>query len=210
MIRINLLPHREEARKERRRRFFSMAFLMAILGGAIWFVGHVFLGQRIDSQQSSNQFLKSEIGKLDNQIAEIARLKDQTQSLLARKQVIESLQGNRTQTVMIFNELVRQMPEGVYLKGAKQTGDSVNLTGYAQSNARVSQLMRNLDASPIFENPVLVEIKAATAIVNHREVGEYNLNVSIKKQDVDDAGGKKAPGTGASTPAASAPAEVKK
>ncbi len=184
MIRINLLPHREQARKDRRQQFISLAVLMVIAGGLIWFLGNILIGQRIDNQVSSNEFLKSEIASLDKEIAEIARLKEQTQSLLARKQVIESLQGNRTQTVIVFNELVRQMPEGVFLKTVKQTGGGINFTGYAQSNARVSQLMRNLDASPIFEKPLLQEIKAVS--YNRRQVGEFNLNVSIEKPTVEE------------------------
>jgi len=195
MIRINLLPHREQARKERRQQFVSLAVLMVLAGAALWFVGSVLIGQKIDSQASSNEFLKSEIASLDKDIAEIARLKEQTQSLLARKQVIESLQGNRTQTVVVFNELVRQMPEGVFIKSLKQTGSGINITGYAQSNARVSQLMRNLDASPIFEKPVLQEIKAAS--FNRRQVGEFNLDVSIERPPADDSSGSKvvAPGS---------------
>jgi type IV pilus assembly protein PilN len=189
MIRINLLPHREQARKERRQQFISLAVLMVLAGAALWFVGSVLIGQKIDSQASSNEFLKSEIASLDKDIAEIARLKEQTQSLLARKQVIESLQGNRTQTVVVFNELVRQMPEGVFIKSLKQTGSGINITGYAQSNARVSQLMRNLDASPIFEKPVLQEIKASS--FNRRQVGEFNLDVSIERPPADDSSGSK-------------------
>jgi type IV pilus assembly protein PilN len=204
MIRINLLPHREQARKERRRQFVSLAIMMVACGLLIWFVGFILLGQEIDAQQDSNRFLQSEIASLDKEIAEIARLRDQTQALLARKQVIESLQGNRTQTVMIFNELTRAMPEGVYLRSLKETGSQINLSGYAQSNARVSQLMRNLDSGTIFENPSLVEIKAAT--VNHREVGDYTLNVNIKapKKDDDSGDGKK--GAGGKAASASAPA----
>ncbi|GAB2877480.1 type 4a pilus biogenesis protein PilN [Uliginosibacterium flavum] len=202
MIRINLLPHREQARKDRRQQFISLAVLMVIAGGLIWFLGNILIGQRIDTQVSSNEFLKSEIASLDKEIAEIARLKEQTQSLLARKQVIESLQGNRTQTVMVFNELVRQMPEGVFLKSVKQTGGGINFTGYAQSNARVSQLMRNLDASPIFEKPLLQEIKAVS--YNRRQVGEFNLNVSIEKPTVEEPAVKVGPAT-ASAPAGGKP-----
>ncbi len=159
MIRINLLPHREQARKERRHQFISLAVLTLILAGLVWFLGSTLIGSQIESQISSNDFIKREIAALDKEIAEIARIKEQTQALLARKQVIESLQSNRTETVTMFNELVKQMPEGVFLRGVKQTGSGVLLTGYAQSNARVSQLMRNLDASPIFEKPLLQEIK---------------------------------------------------
>lgn len=195
MIRINLLPHREQARKDRRQQFISLSVLVVLAGAAVWFVGSVLIGQRIDAQASSNEFIKREISALDKEIAEIARLKEQTQSLLARKQVIESLQGNRTQTVVIFNELVRQMPEGVFLKAVKPAGGGLNLTGYAQSNARVSQLMRNLDASPIFEKPSLQEIKAVS--YNRRQVGEFNLNVSIERPLVEEPVSKKAGPTSA-------------
>jgi type IV pilus assembly protein PilN len=179
MIRINLLPHREEARKHRRQQFYSLLGLVALLGGVVWFVGHTLIGQRIDSQESSNDFVKHEIAVLDKEIAEIKRLQEQTQALLSRKQVIEALQGNRAETVHIFNELGKQVPEGVFIRSVKQSGERINLLGYAQSNARVSQLMRNLDASPIFEKPELVEIKAAD--FNRRRVGDFNLFVSIEK-----------------------------
>ena len=119
-------------------------------------------------------------------------MKEQTQALLSRKQVIEALQSFRTDTVQLFNEFAKQMPEGVFLKSIKQTGNGINVTGYAQSNARVSQLMRNLDASPALEKPVLVEIKAAT--FNKRGVSEFNLNVSIEHPP--------APETAGSAPAA--------
>lgn len=183
MIRINLLPHREEARKHRRQQFYSLLGLVALLGGVVWFVGHTLIGQRIDAQESSNDFVKHEIAVLDKEIAEIKRLQEQTQALLARKQVIESLQSNRAETVHVFNELSKQVPEGVVIRSLKQSGARINLLGYAQSNARVSQLMRNLDASPIFEKPELVEIKAAD--FNRRRVGDFNLFVSIEKAPVD-------------------------
>lgn len=201
MIRINLLPHREQARKDRRRQFVTMAILTLIVGGVIGGIGYVFLEQRLEAQQASNDYLKSKISQLNKEIEQIAGLKEQTQALLARKQVIESLQGTRMQTVTMFNELTRQMPEGVYLKSVKQTGDKVNVTGYAQSNARVSQLMRNLDASPIFENPTLIEIKSST--LNRRVVSEYNLDLSIEKLPVDDGSKKNTPAGGASAPVGS-------
>lgn len=179
MIRINLLPHREQARKERRQQFMSLSVLALIIGGLIWFVGSTLIGSQIDDQNSSNDFLKREISSLDKEIAEISSLKEQTQSLLARKQVIESLQGNRTETVTVFNELVKQMPEGVFIKLMKQSGGRITFTGISQSNARVSQLMRNLDASPIFEKPVLQEIKSTS--FKGRVAGEFILAVDIEK-----------------------------
>ncbi|GAB4062268.1 PilN domain-containing protein [Uliginosibacterium sediminicola] len=186
MIRINLLPHREEARKQRRQQFYTLLGLVALFAGAIWFVGHTLINQRIEAQDSSNDFLKREIAELDKQIAEIKRLQEQTQSLLSRKQVIESLQSNRAETVHIMNELGKQVPEGVFLRLIKQNGGRIQLVGYAQSNARVSQFMRNLDASPIFEKPELVEIKAAD--FNRRRVGDFTLFVNIERTPLDQDG----------------------
>lgn len=179
MIRVNLLPHREQARKERRQQFFSMIVLVALVAGFIWFVVHSVIVTRIERQERANAFLKDQITLLENDIAEIKQLREQMQALLSRKQVIESLQANRTETVTFFNELAKQMPEGVMLKGIKQTGMSVNFMGYSQSNARVSQLMRNLDASSVLEKPDLVEIKAAT--FNKRTVGDFSLNMTIER-----------------------------
>ncbi|MEC5399121.1 PilN domain-containing protein [Uliginosibacterium sp. H1] len=198
MIRINLLPHREEARKRRRQEFYTLIGLVMLLALAIAFVVHTFIANSIEQQQNKNDFLKREIAVLDNDIAEIKRLREQTQALLSRKRVIEELQSNRAETVHVFNELVKQTPEGVYLKSIKQTGSVINLVGYAQSNARVSQLMRNLDASPALQSPQLIEIKAAD--VNRRRVSEFNLNISIERQVLEDPSGK--PATDASAPAA--------
>ncbi len=185
MIRINLLPHREEKRKARRQQFALFAALSALLGLVVWFVGHTVIAGYVDGQDAKNAFLKEEITALDKEIAEIKGLREQAEALLSRKQVIESLQTHRTETVQIFNELTRQMPEGVYLKALKQSGLKINLTGYAQSNARVSNLMRNLEASPHLERADLVEVKAA--MLNNRRVSEFNLNVSIERAGAADA-----------------------
>lgn len=185
MIRVNLLPWREERRKARRQQFFAFGGVMAAIAAVIWFLGYGAINGYVSAQEDKNTFLKSEIAALDKEIEEIKRLKEQTDSLLSRKRVIESLQANRTETVHLFNELVRQVPEGVYLKTIKQTGDKINLVGYAQSNSRVSSLMRNLDASPVMERPDLSEIKSAT--VGNRRLSEFNLNVFITRQTTDDA-----------------------
>ncbi|WP_417069065.1 PilN domain-containing protein [Niveibacterium terrae] len=205
MIKINLLPHREEARRGRRQQFFVLGGIMLAAGLVIALAVHTFLVARVDAQQSSNDFLKGEIARLDKDIAEIKRLREQTQALLSRKQVIELLQSHRAETVYLFNELARQVPEGIYLKSVKQTGLKINLTGYAQSNARVSTLMRNLDASPVLEKPELVEIKAVD--VNKRRLSEFNLNISIERADPDAE--KKNESAKAVPSAASAPAENK-
>lgn len=193
MIRVNLLPWREERRKARRQQFFALAGVVAATAAVIWFLGYGAINGYISAQDGKNAFLKSEIALLDKDIQEIQRLKDQTDSLLSRKRIIESLQANRTETVHLFNELVRQVPDGIYLKSIKQTGDKINLIGYAQSNARVSTLMRNLEASPITEKPDLVEIKAET--VNNKRLSQFSLNFKIRRQtSEDDKGAKKAPG----------------
>ncbi len=185
MIRINLLPHREEKRKSRRQQFILFSALAALGGLLVWFIGHSIIAGYVDGQDEKNAMLKQEIALLDKEISEIKGLREQAEALLSRKQVIESLQTNRTEPVHIFNELARQIPEGLYFKSLKQTGSRINITGYAQSNARVSNLMRNLDASPQLQNAELVEVKAA--VLNTRRVSEFNLNVSLERQPVEDA-----------------------
>ena len=178
-VRINLLPHREERRKRARQHFGVLAGLAAIVGIAVVGAIHIVNAQRIDAQSDRNAFLKSEIAKLDKQIDEIKKLRDEIAALLARKQVIETLQADRAQTVHLLDELVSVMPEGVYVRSFRQRGLRVNLIGYSQSNARVSTLMRNIDASPWLERPELVEIRA-TQVANKR-VNEFNVNFSLKR-----------------------------
>lgn len=186
MIRINLLPHREEKRKARRQQFIAMAGMIALLAGAIVALIHGINANDISNQQAKNEFLRREIAVLDKQIDEIKRLREQSDALLSRKQVIESLQANRAETVQLFNELARQVPEGVYLQTVKQTGSRINIVGYAQSNARVSNLMRNLDGSPLLQDPALIETRAAT--VGNRRVYSFNLNVGITQPKPEDKG----------------------
>lgn len=189
MIRINLLPHREAAKKARREQFFVLSGLVFALGGLVVFAIYTFIGNAIDNQVGRNDFLKKEIAVLDKELDEIKRLKEQTQALLARKQVIENLQRDRGETVYLLSELVKQVPEGVYLKSLKQTGLSVNITGYAQSNARVSALMRNLEASPWLEQPRLIETKAV--VLNGRRINEFGMNFVLTRSKPDDGKGKK-------------------
>lgn len=180
MIRINLLPHRAERRKVLRQQFYALAGLVAVLAGFIWFVGFSYINGQIEHQVQKNEFLKSEIAALDKQIEEIKKLKEQTESLLARKQIIESLQANRSETVHMFNELARQLPAGIYLRSIKQENQKITLNGYAQSNARVSTLMHNLDESPVLERPVLVEIKAAQ--VGKQRMNEFTMAIFLTRQ----------------------------
>ncbi|MCL4470424.1 MAG: PilN domain-containing protein [Gammaproteobacteria bacterium] len=136
-----------------------------------------FPDAQIENQAARNDFLDKEIKKLDNEIAEIKVLKEQTQAMLGRKQVVETLQSNRSAVVYLLDQLVHQLPEGVYLKSIKQNGNDINLQGYAQSNARVATLMRNLEASPWLDAPNLVETKAAS--VNNLRVSEFSVNVKL-------------------------------
>jgi type IV pilus assembly protein PilN len=179
MIRINLLPHREEKRKARRQQFFVLTGLVAVLAGLIVFLGFSVISGYITTQDERNDFLKKEIAVLDKQLEEIKRLKEQTAALLSRKQIIESLQADRAEAVHLMNEMVKQVPEGIYLKSLKQDGRKVRLEGYTQSNARVSTLMRNLEASPWLEKPQLIEIKAAT--LDKRRISEFSLTVILTR-----------------------------
>jgi type IV pilus assembly protein PilN len=192
MARINLLPHREDRRKRARQHFYVVAGGTAVVGALVVVAMHGYYAARIDTQFERNRFLKSEIAKLDKEIAEINKLKDEIQALLARKQVIETLQTDRAQTVHLLDELVRQMPEGVYLRSVLQRGMNVNVVGYSQSNARVSTLMRNIESSQYLTNPGLVEIKATN--VAKRRLSEFNLNFQVKRPEPKDAA-KPAPNT---------------
>jgi type IV pilus assembly protein PilN len=197
---INLLPHREERRKRARIHFLVMAGMTVVLGGAIVGAGWLVLSQRISAQEDRNRFLKAEIAKLDKEIDEIREVKDKIAALLARKQVIEALQTDRVQTVYLLDELVRQMPEGVFLKSVRQKGPGIELVGYAQSNARVSTLMRNIESSPYLASPSLVEIKAAN--LGKMRISEFNLRLRLKPPVKPEAA--KDGAKGAATPAAAA------
>lgn len=177
MIRINLLPYRAERRKARNNQFAILAGLAALLGLVVVGAGYTIMDGKIAHQEARNEFLKKEIAVLDKQIAEIKTLKDQIAALLARKEVVEKLQTNRAEVVHLLEQMVRVMPEGVYLTKLKQTGPNVNLVGYAQSSARVSTLMRNLEDSPWLDSPQLIEIKAEN--VGKLRMNQFSLNVKL-------------------------------
>lgn len=189
MIRINLLPHREEAKKAKREQFYVLAGLVSVLAALIVFAIYSLIDSAISNQNGKNDFLKNEIAVLDKQLDQIKRLKEQTQALLSRKQVIENLQRDRGETVYLLSELVQQVPEGIFLKSLKQDGLRVSITGNAQSNARISALMRNLEASPWLEQPQLVESKAI--VVNGRRVNEFAMNFVLTRANPDDGKVKK-------------------
>jgi len=193
VIRINLLPWREARRKAQRQHLGVLGGMVAVLGLLIVGAVHLTIAGYIAVQSDRNEFLKRENVRLDKEIEEIKKLKTEIAALLARKQIIERLQADRAQAVYMLQELVQQVPDGVYLKAIKQTGLKINMTGYAQSNARVSTLMRNFAASPYLENPDLVEIKAV--LVSNKRVSEFIMNVSLKQVQSEDArkSGKAAP-----------------
>ena len=184
-IRINLLPHRQMLRAQQQRWFAVLAIVVAVMGLAAVAAGQALLVNEKNSQDRRNAFLKAELAKLDKQIEEIRQFKEKTQDLLSRKNVVESLQGNRTEAVRLFDELARRLPEGLYLKSVKQTGDILALAGYAQSSARVSTFMRALDETKLFQDPVLVEVKAAQ--VGKLRVNEFSMNVKLSRQAPDKA-----------------------
>jgi len=191
MIRINLLPHRELARAARRRQFNVLLGIAVAVGVVTVLLGHSVIASKQSAQEARNAFLNQEITKLDAQISEIKKIREQTQALLARKQVVETLQSNRTEVVHLFDQMIRLLPEGLYLKSFKQAGNIVTLSGYTQSSARVSTLMRNLENSPWFDSVNLVEIKAAT--VSNLRANEFVLTVKQTPQqatDAQDKGGK--------------------
>lgn len=184
MIRINLLPHRVEARKARRERFYALAAGVLMLGAVVVLGISTLIGNWISDQEERNNFLRREITVFDKQIEQIKGLKEQTQALLSRKQVIENLQRDRGEIVYLLNELVKQVPEGIYLRTLKQEGLGVSVTGYAQSNARVSLLMRNLEASPWLEAPQLLETRAG--VLNGRRVYEFGMNFRLTRAKPED------------------------
>ncbi len=208
MIRINLLPHREIKRKQQQKEFFIMLGAVAGLGAAIWFATHSYLNRELEDQNGRNTYLESQISQLDKQIDEIKKLKEQTAILLQRKKVVETLQANRAETVYLLDQLVRQLPDGVYLKSVMQKAGKVTINGYAQSNARVSTFMRNLEASPYLEKPNLIEIKAVTLDKGASRISEFSLTVSLTRSK-DEEPAKKAPATKpvAFAPGSGAPAQ---
>jgi type IV pilus assembly protein PilN len=168
MTRINLLPWREELRQERQKQFMTMLALCVLLAGAIIGAIHIQMNAKIDYQNSRNRFIQSEIQKLDAEIQEIAELQRVRRSLVERMEVIQDLQASRPSIVHLFTELVTTVPNGVYLKTLEQSGDSLRVTGEAESNARVSTYMRNLNDSEWLKDPNLdviqIEDKTVTRI----------------------------------------------
>ena len=211
MVRINLLPHREEKRKQKKAAFTALLALGALLGAAVVLVVGGWNANKISIQNERNTVIKTANTELDKKIGEIVTLKEEIEALKARQQAVEDLQGDRNQPVYLLDELVRQTPEGVYLKAFRQDGQRVTLSGYAQSQERVAELLRNLSGnSPWLERPDLTEVRAATLAQSKtgKKVVEFTLVLSIKRPRDKDAAASKAgakPGQPVPARAAAAP-----
>ncbi|AMO79157.1 type IV pilus assembly protein PilN [Pseudomonas citronellolis] len=162
MARINLLPWREQLREERKQRFLVALGGVLLVSGGLVFLGDQYFSSAIENQSARNDFLRKEIAVLDARIKEISELKTRRQQLLERMKIIQDLQGNRPIIGRVFDQLVRTLPDGVYYTGLKMNGHTIAIAGAAESNNRVSNLMRNLDASDWLTSPNLTEVKAVT------------------------------------------------
>ena len=185
MMRINLLPHRQIKRAERQRQFGLMALFTAVLASAIVFVGWTYLDAKKQAQLDRNTRLEKAIAQLDIEIADISELKGQINNVLERKQIVENLQTNRSQAVVVLDELARQLPEGLFLKSIKQVGNVITLQGVADTNARVATLVRNLEVSNWLTSPMLIEIKTST--LNGVKQNDFTLQVNLKAQKAGEA-----------------------
>ena len=185
MILINLLPHREAARKRRKEIFFITLGLAALAGVLICGVMYSWYLTQIEGQRGRNTFLTAEITRLDAQIKDIASLQAEITSLKARQNAVEDLHGNRNLPVYLLSELVKQLPDGVYITSLKQENQTVLITGVAQSNERVSELLRNFaNNSPWLSKPELVEITAGTVALSQRDlrrVSNFSMRVEIQR-----------------------------
>lgn len=184
MILINLLPHRQEKRQRRKIAFFAGLGVAAGLGVLILAAWYLVLQQLTSNQQERNRFLSAEITKLEGEIKDIASLRNEIESLKARQRAVEDLQTNRNVPVHLLNELAQQVPEGIYLTSVKQAERVVSVTGVAQTNERVSELLRNTaNSSQWLERPELVEIKGATQTIarEQRRLYDFSMRVNIKQ-----------------------------
>ena len=201
MIRINLLPHRAEKRRARQIQFIALSVVSLALAGLLVGFVEVAIDTQISYQERRNDYLKKETAILDKQIDEIKKLREQTQSLLARKNVVESLQSTRSDVVHLLDQMLRILPEGVYLKSLKQAGNKIDVIGFTQSNARVSTLMRAIQDSPWLDSPTLIEIKAAPRTKGSQAPeSQFSLTFNLTRKQ-DDAG---KPGAGQAAPAGQA------
>jgi type IV pilus assembly protein PilN len=185
VILVNLLPHREAARKRRREVFFTTLGIAALVGGLICGAVYSWYLTQIENQRGKNTFLKTEITRLETQIKDIATLQAEIAALRARQHAVEDLQGNRNLPVYLLNELVKQLPDGVYINSMKQDNQTILIAGVAQSNERISELLRNLsNNSPWLTKPDLVEITASTVALSPRDqrrVANFSMRVGLMR-----------------------------
>ena len=199
MILINLLPHRELARKKRKEGFQMSMLVAALVGLAIAAVIYLVYQYRIEQQEFRNNYLQTEIKNLDVKIAEVAKIDEEIASLKARQKAVEDLQSDRNLPVHLLNELVLQLPDGVYIESLKQQEQSVQIQGVAQSNERVSELLNSLSTkTPWLSKPELVEVVGTTIQLNAKEkkrVSGFNLRFRLvrasEQKPVDEASNKK-------------------
>lgn len=216
MILINLLPHREAARKLRRDVFNMSLGASALVGGLLAVIIFLWFQAQISGQQGKNQLLQTEIKRFDEQIKDIASLEAEITALRARQQAVEDLQADRNLPVHLLTELVKQLPDGVYIVSMRQENQIVTLQGVAQSNERVSELLRNLgNKTPWFSKPELVEIVAGSVALTPREqrrVGNFTIRVRLMRASEAEKLKAAAAGTAASAaaPALAASSPVKK
>lgn len=177
MILINLLPHREAARRRRRESFYATAGMFAVVGAVAAGLAYMGLDMRLAAQNQTNQLIQAEIKRIEGQIKDVATVQAELATLRARQQAVESLQTQRNQPVRLLNELVRQLPDGIYLTSMRQAGLNITLTGQADSNERVSELLRNLSSrSDWLGSPELVEIVAANIAAGSRGAGTTRVS----------------------------------
>lgn len=182
MAKINLLPWRQELRKEQQRQFLTIMLLMVILVGLGILATHLQYARKIGIQESRNNYIKEHIKKVEKQIQEINQLANKKERLLARMEIIQQLQRNRPEIVRLFDELVRVLPEGVHLSKLTQNGRNLNMEGIAQSNARVSALMRNIDQSDWMTTPVLDIIQTGKKAGKKDEGGTRQFTLRAKQK----------------------------
>lgn len=209
MILINLLPHREAARKRQQERFYATLGFSVLLGVLICIGIYSWYVAKIDAQRGKNAFLTAEIKRLDIQIKDIATLQAEITALKARQNAVEDLQGNRNLPVDLLTELVRQLPDGVYINSMKQENQTILITGVAQSNERVSELLRNIsNNSATLTKPDLVEITATTIALtprDQRRVSNFSMRLGLKRLSDSKLNSAKPPGSSSSPATATVP-----
>jgi len=188
MIRVNLLPHRQIKRAARQREFGMLSMFTAIAAAALVFLGYTYIDARVQAQAARNARLDTAIASLDKEIEDIKDLKDQINIMLERKQVVENLQTNRSQSVVVLDEISRQLPEGVFLRSIKQQGSAITLEGVADTNSRVATLVRNFSTSNWMESPNLVEIRSESGAKTKQNI--FSLSVNLKVAKPEDAAAK--------------------